>query len=161
MLLLRMQKIIEVCASDAFRVSEVVEGDDIGIIKIDTDWDTGEGGFRWKGRSSRSAEPNKITVNWTQRNVYSYLAEFTNLNNTYYAHPVFDIEYLDASGNVLSRTCLNTAEVNDEDAGNEPTVYDYRDGMSRNFSTDVQTIRLFRRRVWWTYLVAPPGSCTI
>jgi hypothetical protein len=88
----------------------------LGTIVIDEDWDEGEGEFRWKGRSPRTGQPNQLIVNWSTHEISWYLAEFTNLNNDYWAHPSFVYQY-EAGNKVLSRACFDTIAVPDEDIG--------------------------------------------
>jgi len=124
-----------------------------GIIYFDEDWDLGEGEFRWLGRDSRRGTRNKVEIDWGEFNIaYCYLAEFTNLDNNYWALPGYTISLY--KNDVFQKDItIAVAKVKDEDFGDEPTVrYKTRD---RSFSDDIDKV-IISRTVSWSYSEPPP-----
>lgn len=131
--------------------------DDIGKIDFGDDWNLGEGEFRWRGRSSITGNPNSVTINWTTREVTWFLAEFTNLNNDYWAHPYYGVELFNGSKS-LGKICFDTIAIPDEDLGDEPTDRDRRFGP-RKIAPDVNRISAWQG-VYWSYYRDSNGDCT-
>ena len=119
----------------------------LGDVNLEEDWDLGEGEFRWKGRSSRTGLPNRVTIDWTKYELNWFLAEFTNLDNSYAALPRYVVD-LFRNGNLLSTIYLDTQYVADEDLGNEPTIND-KYYSSRKITDDIDQISV-RRQVAWS-----------
>ena len=123
-----------------------------GILYFDNDWNLGEGKFRWPGRDSRRGKRNQVKIDWGGHLATCFLAEFTNLNNDYWALPGYSIS-LYKNDVFQKEITIAVAKVKDEDFGDEPTVrYKTR---SRGFSDDIDKVTV-NRSVNWSYREPPP-----
>lgn len=148
-----------------FPILEEVQNQDVGIQSVLTatmadDWDLGEGEFRWKGRSSVTGNPNSVTLDTSAHQMTWYLAEFTNLDNEYWANPMYKVELFKYNGGPsLGFICFDTVAIPDEDAGNEPTANDVRSRGSRSVTPEAGWFNV-QQKVYWSYLNGSNGTCS-
>jgi hypothetical protein len=128
--------------------------------EITETWNKGEGEFRWKGRSSSTGNANSVTLDVSRHEMWCYLAEFTNLDNEYWAHPYFVVRLYNRSGQSLGKICFDTVAIPDEDAGNEPTAQDVNSGSRpRTVNAEAVDFVILEQGVWWSYFGNSNESC--
>jgi hypothetical protein len=127
------------------KFSENFSADFLGTSTFPNDWVTGEGGFRWKGRSSATGRVNYVNINWGSFVATCFLAEFTNLDNWYWAEPGYSLR-LYKNKVAVATIFIQCAFVEDEDTGSEPTVRDRT--VSRTFANDIDEIEMWRTVKW-------------
>jgi hypothetical protein len=127
------------------KLSESFSADFLSNTTFPNDWITGEGGFRWKGRSSSTGRVNYVNINWGSSIATCFLAEFTNLNNSYWAEPGYSLRLYKSNVAVVT-IFIQCAFVEDEDTGSEPTVKDR--SVSRIFADDIDKIEMWRTVKW-------------